>query len=291
MDMPRHQINQQHPTSKQPVLSIIALPIGNPQDITLRALERLKEVEVIACEDTRVTSRLLRHYDIQTPCICYHDHSGEKERRKIFHILAEGKSVALVSDAGTPLISDPGYKLVREAYEQDYAVETLPGASSLTAALTVAGLPTNRFSFEGFPPNKPVARRKYYEKLKAYDGTLVFFESPVRLVDSLGDMQDIFADREVAVVRELTKTYEEVKRGTPGEVLAFYQSEEAFCKGEIVIVVGPPAEHPVDDAYLDQALKDAMKTMRLKEAVAWVVEHTGLSKKLVYQRALELKGD
>ena len=268
-------------------LYIVATPIGNPEDITLRALKVLQSASVIACEDTRVTNRLLSHHQIKASMFCYNDFSTDKNRQQLLAKILQGSSVALVSDAGTPLISDPGYKLVTEAQEQGIDVITLPGPSSVIAALTVAGLPTNRFLFEGFLPVRSAARTAVLLPYKQLAATLVFFESARRLASSLQDMHKVLGNRQGAVIRELTKHYEEVRKGSLSELVAHYlQAEQP--KGEIIIVIAPAEEGIVDDDMLESALKKALATMSVKEAVAAVAAATSFPKKYVYTRALEL---
>ncbi len=230
------------PTSGQPPgLYIVATPIGNLRDITLRALDALNAADLIVCEDTRVSGKLLSHYGISKPTLSYNDHNGPERRPKIMAALTEGKCVALVSDAGTPLVSDPGYKLVREAIERGFYVTTLPGASSVLSALCLSGLPTDRFLFAGFLPAKKEACRKAIQTLANVPSTLVLFESARRLPETLALLQEVLGNREAAVVREITKLYEESRRGTLQELHAHYEKAGA-PKGEVVIVVGPPGE-------------------------------------------------
>lgn len=267
-------------------LVIVATPIGNMQDITLRALGMLKAVDIIACEDTRMSKKLMTAYGIKTPLISYHEHSDERSRQKIISLLTEGKSVALISDAGTPLISDPGYKLLQEVTEAGIEVTSLPGPSSVTTALTLAGLPTNRFLFEGFLPPKSAARQTALSKIQKIEGTLVFFESAKRLQASLADMLEVLGDRQAAVLRELTKTYEEVKRGTLSELISYYQ-EHGDPKGEVVITLAPPLENK-EETDFDDLLKSALNYMSVKDSSAFVAEVTGVAKKKVYQRAIKM---
>lgn len=268
-------------------LYIVATPIGNIKDITLRALEILQAVDIIACEDTRTSQKLLSHYGIHQKTISYHDHSTDRTREHLLGLIAEGKSVALISDAGTPLISDPGYKLVRTAQENGLLVTTLPGASSVPAALTLSGLPTNRFLFEGFLPPRSQARITALTPLKPIPATLVFFEAARRLPETLADMLSVFGNREVAVMREITKLYEETRRGTLETLLAYY-TENGAPKGEVVLVVAPPEAEVADSTTLDSALENALRTMSVKDAAQYVSAQTGLPKKQVYARALEL---
>jgi 16S rRNA (cytidine1402-2'-O)-methyltransferase len=271
--------------SEEVALYIVATPIGNMEDITLRAIRILGAVDMIASEDTRVTGILLSKLGIKAKkTMCYNDHSGEKERQKIAALLTEGKSVALVSDAGTPLISDPGYKLVRELSEQGFKITSIPGASSVMMALTLSGLPTDRFLFEGFLPPKSQARKNALSELKNIKATLVFFESPKRLVDSLKDMQEVLRGREAAVLREITKKFEEVKRESLSALIEYYTQTPP--KGEVVVVVGPPARNSFSEADIEEELKKALRTMSVKDAVALVAENTGANKKDVYKLAL-----
>lgn len=273
-----------------PGLYVVATPIGNLGDITLRALSALRSAEVILCEDTRVTAKLLRHYGINARTEAYHEHNAARKRPEILAHLEAGGSYALVSDAGTPLISDPGYRLVREAREAGLRVEALPGASSVMTALAVAGLPTDRFLFAGFLPPKAGAAREVLEELANIQTTLVFFESPRRVAATLARMAEVLGgEREVAVARELTKLYEEVRRDTLAALAAHYaESEEP--RGEIVLLVGPPAQaKAVDAAAVDAALAKALSHASLKEAVSAVAQAFSLPKNAVYARALELK--
>lgn len=265
-------------------LYIIATPIGNMGDITERALNTLRQADAIACEDTRVSQKLLSRHGIKSKLIVYNDHSDDKSRHYILELLEQGKVIALISDAGTPLISDPGYKLVREAQDKGLPVTSLPGPCSAIAAITLSGLPSNRFLFEGFLPPRSVARSKALLALKAIPATLVFFEAPHRLQETLVDMQEVLGNREVAVIREITKLYEEVKRDTLANLIAYYTEAP---RGEIVIVVAPPMEETSPE-MLDDALRAALSRMSVKDAVSYVTEQTGLPKKTVYSRALEL---
>lgn len=273
-----------------PGLYITATPIGNLGDITLRALDVLRSAALIVCEDTRVTGRLLARYGINTSMIAYHDHNADGVRPSILRAISEGKAVALVTDAGTPLVSDPGYKLVRAVTEAGYYVTSLPGPSSLLAALTLAGLPTDRFLFEGFLPVKDQARRARLEELAGIDATLVFFERASRLPDTLETLRDILGEREAAVARELTKIYEEVRRAPLAALVEHYR-REGPPKGEAVVIIGPPAERgAIDSAALDECLLFYLDAMRTSEAAEKVSLLLGLPKKQVYERALALKG-
>ena len=272
-----------------PGLYVVATPIGHLADITLRALEVLAGADVIACEDTRVTRRLPERYGIDTPLTPYHEHNAAEARPKLLARLADGGAVALVSDAGTPLISDPGYKLARAAQAAGHAVTAVPGASSVLAALTVAGLPTDRFFFEGFLPAKQAARQKRIAALKAIPATLVLFESGQRLAAALADLADGLGPRAAAICRELTKLHEEVRRGDL-VTLAHDYAQGGETRGEFVLVVSPPAEQP-EAIDVDALLRRALARVSLKDAVGEVALASGRPRREVYQRALELTKD
>jgi 16S rRNA (cytidine1402-2'-O)-methyltransferase len=274
-----------------PGLYLVATPIGNLGDITLRALQTLAGVDVIACEDTRITRRLTERYGIAAQLKPYHEHNAEAARPKILEALAQGGSVALVSDAGTPLISDPGFKLVREASAAGHAVFALPGASSVLAALSVAALPTDRFFFEGFLPAKSAARRARLAELARIDATLVMFESGNRVQATLTDLAEIMGDRDAAICRELTKLHEEVRRAPLAELAR--QADAPETRGEFVLVIGPPtADTDVLSAEaLDELLCTQLTTSSVKDAVAHAVELSGRSRREVYARALALARD
>ena len=272
-------------------LYVVATPIGNLRDITLRALEILAAADLIACEDTRVSRKLFDHYGLSAPLIPYHDHNAETARPKILQKLAAGGVVALVSDAGTPLISDPGYRLVRAARAAGHAVTAAPGPSSALMALTVAGLPTDRFFFEGFLPAKEAARRTRIGELARIPATLLLFESGPRLAATLADLAAGLGAREAAIARELTKLHEEVRRGDLASLAADYAAG-AETRGEIVIVIAPPAaaEQP-SAAEVDALLHAALARTSVKEAVAEVAAATGEPRRAIYSRALELTKD
>ncbi len=275
-----------------PGLHVVATPIGNLGDISLRALGTLAAADAVLAEDTRVTKTLLAHYGVTTPLVAYHEHNAEEMRPKVLARLRAGEALALVSDAGTPLVSDPGYKLVEAAAEEGLKVYAVPGASAVLAALVVAGLPTDRFFFEGFLPPRSAARQERLEALKAVPGTLVFFESPRRVAEMLADAGAVLGDRPAAVARELTKFYETVRRGGLLSLAQAYAQEDT-PKGEIVVLIGPPAsgaEVAVDDSAVDAALQKHLARMSVKDAVAVVVQETGLPRKRVYARAVALKG-
>jgi len=269
-----------------PGLYLVATPIGNLGDVTLRALEILAAADVIACEDTRVTRRLTERYGITAPLTPYHEHNATQVRPKLLARLRDGATVALVSDAGTPLISDPGYKLALAARAAGHPVTALPGPSAVLAALSVAGLPTDRFFFEGFLPPKQSARRKRIAALANIPATLVLFESGSRIADTLADLAEAFGRRDAAICRELTKLHEEVKRGDL-ETLTRDYSVGGETRGEFVIVVAPPHddEKPED---VDGLLRQALQRVSVKEAVGEVAAATGRPRREIYQRALEL---
>jgi 16S rRNA (cytidine1402-2'-O)-methyltransferase len=269
-------------------LHLVATPIGNLGDITLRALETLAGVDTIACEDTRITRRLTERYGIAAALIPYHEHNAATARPKILERLAQGAAIALVSDAGTPLISDPGFKLVREACAAGHAVTALPGASSVLTALSVAALPTDRFFFEGFLPAREGARRARLSELARIEATLVLFESGNRVQGTLADLAEIMGAREGAICRELTKLHEEVTRGSLAELAG--RAESLETRGEFVLVIGPPAAdaQAITDDALDDLLRDQLKAHSVKDAVAHAVALSGRPRREVYARALEL---
>jgi 16S rRNA (cytidine1402-2'-O)-methyltransferase len=271
-----------------PGLYLVATPIGNLGDVTLRALETLAAVETIACEDSRVTRRLLDRYGITTPLLPYHDHNAEAMRPRILARLDAGTAVALVSDAGTPLVSDPGFKLVQAAQAAGHIVTAVPGASAVLAALTASGLPTDRFFFEGFLPPREAARRDRINELASLPATLVFFETGPRITAMLNDLAERLGRRPAAVCRELTKLHEEIRRGDV-EALAHAWRDGAETRGEFVVVVGPPAKgEQAETIDLDGLLAQALATASLKDAVEAVAAATGQKRRVVYQRALAL---
>jgi 16S rRNA (cytidine1402-2'-O)-methyltransferase len=271
-------------------LYLVATPIGNLRDISLRALEILAAADVIACEDSRVTRKLTEHYSIATPLTPYHEHNAAEARPKILARLADGQAVALVSDAGTPLISDPGYRLVREAIEAGFTVIPMPGASAVLTALAAAGLPTDRFFFEGFLPPKQVARQKRIAELGVIPATLVLFESGPRLAAALADLAAGLGVRQAAICRELTKLHEEIRRDDL-EKLARHYEAGAETRGEIVIVVAPPGDDTENADDVDDLLRRALARVSVKDAVGEVALATGRPRREVYQRALELAKD
>ncbi len=273
----------------EPALYLVATPIGNLADITIRALETLAAADILACEDTRVTRVLLDRYGIKQRPIAYHEHNANEAGPRLIAALAEGRSVALVSDAGTPLVSDPGYRLVERALEAGAKVVPIPGPSAVLAALTASGLPSDAFLFAGFLPVKAGQRRSRLEVLRTTPATLIFFESPHRLADTLTDMEDVFSgDRRAVVARELTKTFEELRRGTLADLAGHY-AQAATPKGEVVICVAPaPAENAtVED--IDGLLRSLASEMPASKAAAEAAKMTGLAKPELYRRLIELK--
>lgn len=274
-----------------PGLYVVSTPIGNLRDISLRALDILASADLICAEDTRVSGKLLASFGVSGKLRPYHDHNGAEARPGLLADLKAGKRIALISDAGTPLVSDPGYKLVREAAEQGTKVFAVPGASAPLAALSIAGLPTDRFMFAGFPPPKSGARKTWLKDLASVPGTLVFFEGPSRLAASLSDMAEVLGPREAAVAREITKKFEEVHRGRLDMLAAGYASEDP-PRGELVVVVGPPDAAAGTDANQLEALLAAADLSRpMKEVAAEIATQLGLRRRDVYERLLKLRGE
>ena len=270
----------------KPGLYIVATPIGNLGDLSTRAAAVLGAVAAVACEDTRVTGKLMQHIGKKAKLIRYDDHASDATRDHLLALAAE-QAIALVSDAGTPLISDPGYKLVRAAREAGIAVTSIPGASAAITALTLAGLPSDRFLFAGFLPAKDKARRDTLAELSTVKATLVFYETGPRLLDTLGALDEVLPGREVAVARELTKLFEECRSGSASELIGHYTQHPP--KGEIVLVVGPPGEREVSAADADELLREALRDRKPSQAAAEVARATGLDRKMLYARAMELK--
>jgi 16S rRNA (cytidine1402-2'-O)-methyltransferase len=274
-------------------LYLVATPIGHARDITLRALDVLAGADILAAEDTRHTRKLLDIHGIRRPprsIVPYHDHNGAAQRPRLLAAIAAGRSVALVSDAGTPLIADPGWRLAAEAVAAGHAVTAVPGASALLAALSVAALPTDRFLFGGFLPPRDAARRRALGELAAVPASLVFYESPRRLAETLAAMAEVLGPaRDAAVCRELTKRFEETRRGTLG-TLAEGAAGAGPPRGEIVIVVGPPVDAPAEPETIDTALRTALAHASVKDAAAEVAARLDLPRRQVYARALELSG-
>lgn len=276
-----------------PGLHFIATPIGAARDITLRALDLLAEADAIAAEDTRTLRHLMEIHGLalrDRPLISYHEHNGEQARPKIMAWLSSGKSVVYASEAGTPLVADPGYQLGRSAIESGFPVFAAPGPSAVLAALTVSGLPSDRFLFAGFPPTGGKARQSWLAELASLQATVILYESPNRLHDLLSDLQLTFgAQRRAVVCRELTKKFEEVTRGTVAEVSAVYA--ERVVKGEIVVLLDRAGKPTATASELEAALRDAMKSLSVKDAAAMVAEMTGLPRREVYQAALAMARD
>ena len=273
-------------TPLSPGLYIVATPIGNLGDITLRAAEILRGVAAVACEDTRVTGKLLYHLGLKKKMIRYDDHASEETRTHILALSAESP-IALVSDAGTPLISDPGYRLVRLAREAGIAVTSLPGASAVIVALTLSGLPSDRFLFAGFLPGKDKARRDMLTELATVPATLAFYDTAPRLGATLAALAEVLPGREVAVARELTKKFEECRSGSAEELAAHYSANPP--RGEIVLLVAPPLEAEPESFDIDTLLKTELASSKASQAAGTVAKRTGLDRKTIYARALELK--
>lgn len=276
-------------------LYLVATPIGNLGDMTFRAVDTLQRVDIIACEDTREAGKLAQHFGIGTTRIPYHDHNAAEQRPKIAAMIAGGKSVALISDAGTPLVSDPGYKLVQTVTAAGLMVTTVPGASASLSALQLSALPSDRFMFAGFLPPKSSARQTALQDLRSVPATLIFYETAPRLAESLSDMQKVLGDRTAAVVREITKKFEEARRGRLSQLAAHYASEGP-PRGEIVVVIGPPdaaTQTEWDEVALRRALADALHAQGLsvKDAAALVAVQSGRKKSDVYQLALAVRDE
>lgn len=279
-----------HSVALSPGLYLVATPIGNLRDISLRALDVLNAVDVIVCEDTRVSGKLLKAYDIQKPMLPYNDHNAAKQRKTITEKLANNGKIALISDAGMPLISDPGYKLVQDCRDLGINVTSVPGASAPLTALQLSGLPSDKFSFVGFLPPKSAARQTLLRDWKTVPGTLIAFESGPRLADSIKDIKEALGDRDVVVARELTKMYEEIRRGTATELVDHY-AQNGAPKGEIVIVIAPPQEQSATEEEIEDRLRAALTDMKTKEAANFVAEALGLPRKKLYEMALKISKD
>ena len=274
-------------------LFVVATPIGHLDDMTFRAIDILKSVSIVAAEDTRQSAQLFKHYNISTPLTACHDHNESNKIEQLIETLQSGKNVALSSDAGTPLISDPGFKLVRAAQEHGIRVTPVPGACAAIAALSAVGLPSDRFSFEGFLSSKSSQRIGQLEKLKDETQTLIFYEAPHRILDCVKDMVAIFGeDRPVGFAREITKTFETIKKMTLKELVTFIEKDHHQQKGEIVLVVGGNPEHKdLDQEKMDQLLTRLLQDLSVKAASQLAADLTGVKKKVAYQRALELNQD
>jgi 16S rRNA (cytidine1402-2'-O)-methyltransferase len=270
-------------------LYVVATPIGNLGDMVPRAIEVLQTVDVIAAEDTRHSSRLLSHFDIKTPLLAYHDHSDERRTHMLLERLQAGQSVALISDAGTPLISDPGYRLVRDVREAGIRVVPIPGACALVAALSVSGLPSDRFTFEGFLPAKTGQRSNRLQALQGESRTMIFYEAPHRIQDSLADMAEVFgAERPAVLAREITKTFETVADGSLSELVAFVSADSNQRRGEMVVLVeGLKRDDTRLDAEAERVMEILLRDLSVKQASALAAEITGVKKKLLYQWAID----
>lgn len=271
-----------------PGLYIVSTPIGNLEDMTLRALGVLERADIVLCEDTRHSRKLVSHFGLSCALQPYHEHNAQKVRPRILAALDQGKSVALISDAGTPLVSDPGYKLVREALDAGFAVHSIPGASASLAALTSSGLPSDHFYFEGFLPAKQNARKKRLEALRAIPSTLIFYEAPSRLAAMLADAHEIFGEREGAVAKELTKLHEALLRG-PLEALASDAQGNFGNKGEFVVLIAPPVPCHVTDEAIIQVLEPALDETSLRDASQDIAQAFGVTRSRVYALGLTLK--
>ncbi|WP_336721114.1 16S rRNA (cytidine(1402)-2'-O)-methyltransferase [Acinetobacter soli] len=271
-------------------LFVVATPIGHLDDMTYRAIETLKSVSLVAAEDTRQSAQLFKHYNITTPLTACHDHNENHKINELIQRLKAGENIALISDAGTPLISDPGFKLVRAAQEHKIRVVPVPGACAAVAALSAVGLPSDRFSFEGFLPSKSSQRMLQLEKLKDETQTLIFYEAPHRILDCVKDMMQVFgAERPIGFAREITKTFETIKKMSLGELVSFVEHDHNQQKGEIVLIVGGnPVEKDMEQEKLDQLLTRLLQDLSVKAASQLAADLTGIKKKIAYQRALEL---
>ncbi len=271
-------------------LFVVATPIGHLDDMTFRAIDILKSVSIVAAEDTRQSAQLFKHYNISTQLTACHDHNESNKIEQLVQKLLAGDSVALISDAGTPLISDPGFKLVRAAQENGIKVVPVPGACAAIAALSAVGLPSDRFSFEGFLPSRASQRMSQLEKLKNETQTLIFYEAPHRILESIKDMAQVFGeDRPVGFAREITKTFETIKKMTLKDLVSFIENDHNQEKGEIVVVVGgAAAKTDLEQEKLDELLKRLLQDLSVKAASQLAADLTGIKKKVAYQRALEL---
>lgn len=272
-------------------LYLVATPIGNLADITERAISVLGQVDIIAAEDTRHSQRLLSHLAIKSKLMAYHEHNEERMTAKLLDELASGKTISLISDAGTPLISDPGYRLVAQAHDREIKLVPVPGVCAAITALSAAGLATDSFTFEGFPPAKQGARVHFLERLAAQHRTMIFYVSCHRIIETLKDMQSVFGDnRRVTFARELTKTFETIKRSELSKLVDWVESDENQRKGEIVLVVEGSIADDSDMTQVDHYLSILLSELPVKQSVSLVVKMTGENKNDIYKRALELKG-
>ncbi|ATR79216.1 16S rRNA (cytidine(1402)-2'-O)-methyltransferase [Moraxella osloensis] len=271
-------------------LYIVATPIGNLSDITAHAIDCLKSVAIIACEDTRTSGKLLNHFNIPTKTWAYHDHNAEVQTPKLIEVLQSGQNIALISDAGTPLISDPGFRLVRACHQADIKVSPIVGASAAIAALSVAGLPSDKFYFYGFLPAKTTGRQSELTKIKDLTATLIFYEAPHRIVECIDDMITVLGDnRQVTFCREITKTFETIYPSTLGELKAFVASDANQQKGEMVLVVAGANDSVNDEGKHDALLKRLLQDLSVKKAAQLASNITGAKKNALYDRALQLQ--
>lgn len=296
MDIPENNpeipnSNRQETVVLPSTLYLVATPIGNLSDITQRAVSVLDQVDIIAAEDTRHSQRLLTHLGIKAKLVAYHEHNEDKVTSKLLDELESGKSIALISDAGTPLISDPGYRLVAQAHDREITVVPIPGVCAAIAALSTAGLATDSFSFEGFPPAKQGARLRFFEQYANRKQTTIFYVSCHRIVETLKDMKTIFGEtRRVSFAREITKTFETIKRMELSALIDFVEADDNQRKGEIVLVLEGDIDAVEDSVQMDHYLTILLKELPVKQSVNLVVKLTGENKNDIYKRALELKG-
>ena len=275
----------------KPGLTLLATPIGNSRDVTLRTLDALRDADAIACEDTRMARRLMDLHGVplgSRPLIAYHEHNAAQATPRLMSLIESGARVVYLSDAGTPIVADPGYRLAKTVIEAEAGLSATPGPCAAIMALTLSGLPSDRFTFGGFSPSRSGQRQNFFRTFEGALGTLIFYESPRRLAGSLADLVTVFGSREAAVARELSKTFEEVRRGSLAE-LADHYAEAGAPKGEVVLLVGPADDTPPSAEALDDMLRDALAEMSVKDAARTVSEALGLPKKKVYERALALK--
>ena len=284
------ELKHQKPGVLPGTLYLVATPIGNLADITQRAISVLEQVDIIAAEDTRHSQRLLSYLGIKSTLLAYHEHNEERMASKLLDELASGKSIALISDAGTPLISDPGYRLVTQAHDNEIIIVPVPGVCAAITALSVAGLATDSFTFEGFPPAKRGARLHFLEQLAQQQRTMIFYISCHRIVETLKDMRIVFGDnRRVTFARELTKTFETIKRTELSDLVDWVEEDNNQRKGEIVLVVEGKQAQAIDSAQIDHYLSVLLAELPLKQSVSLLVKMTGENKNDIYKRALELK--
>lgn len=280
------------PSPQSGELGIVSTPIGNLGDITLRAVQFLQSADLILAEDTRHSRQLLNAHNIAKPLVPYHEHNGAEMRPKVLVWLGEGKRLALISDAGAPTISDPGFKLVRDCAAAGFRITPLPGPSAPIAALTASGLPSDRFAFIGFLPAKPPARREEILRWARWPATLICFEAPQRLVDSLADLAQALGPRQAVIAREMTKMYEHFERGALAHLAAWARAQSDI-RGEITLIIGPPDPDPAasDEASIDLLLRDSLPRLSLKDAVQEVAIITGAPRKQIYDRALSIRDE